>query len=199
MMQHPERQLFAQTVAEDVAFGPRNLGLRGRALDERVALALELVGLSHKAEASPFELSGGQQRMCAIAGVLAMQPEVLVLDEPTAGLDPRGRRKLRRLLDEVHARGVTVVQVTHSMEDAARCERVVMLDRSHVLASGTPREVFRGANEGRLREAGLGLPRALEWARTLESRGVADLGEPLVLDELADRLAALLPTGGGEA
>ena len=199
VMQHPERQLFAQTVAEDVAFGPRNLGLRGRALDERVALALELVGLSHKAEASPFELSGGQQRMCAIAGVLAMQPEVLVLDEPTAGLDPRGRRKLRRLLDEVHARGVTVVQVTHSMEDAARCERVVVLDRSHVLASGTPREVFRGANEARLREAGLGLPRALEWARTLESRGVTDLGEPLVLDELADRLVALLPTGGGEA
>ncbi len=199
VMQHPERQLFAQTVAEDVAFGPRNLGLRGRALDERVTLALELVGLSHKAAASPFELSGGQQRMCAIAGVLAMQPEVLVLDEPTAGLDPRGRRKLRRLLDEIHGSGVTVVQVTHSMEDAARCEQVVVLDRSHVLASGTPREVFRSTNEARLREAGLGLPRALEWARALGSRGVAGLGEPLVLDELADRLAARLPSGGGEA
>lgn len=165
VMQHPERQLFAQTVAEDVAFGPRNQGLSAAEVERRVAHALDLVGLADRRDASPFELSGGQQRLAAIAGVLAMEPELLVLDEPTAGLDPRGRARLRALMADLAAHGVTLLQVTHSMEDAARADHVVVLDQSHVLAAGTPAEVFCPANEPQLTAVGLGLPRPLAYAR----------------------------------
>ena len=165
VMQHPERQLFAQTVAEDVAFGPRNQGLSAAEVERRVAHALDLVGLADRRDASPFELSGGQQRLAAIAGVLAMEPELLVLDEPTAGLDPRGRARLRALMADLAAHGVTLLQVTHSMEDAARADHVVVLDQSHVLATGTPAEVFCPANEPQLTAVGLGLPRPLAYAR----------------------------------
>ncbi len=195
VMQHPERQLFAQTVAQDVAYGPRNMGLSSPDVDRRVARALELVGLSDLKEASPFDLSGGQQRLCAIAGILAMRPQTLVLDEPTAGLDPRGREDLRAILGALSARGVTIVQVTHSMDDAARCDHVIVLDNAHVLAQGAPRDVFAVANEQRLRACGLGLPRPLSWARDLAEAGLAlDLAPhaaPLTTDALADALAAL--------
>lgn len=164
VMQHPERQLFAQTVAEDVAFGPRNQGLSAAEVERRVAHALDLVGLADRRDASPFELSGGQQRLAAIAGVLAMEPELLVLDEPTAGLDPRGRARLRALMADLAAHGVTLLQVTHSMEDAARADHVVVLDQSHVLAAGTPAKVFCPANEPQLTAVGLGLPRPLAYA-----------------------------------
>ena len=119
VMQRPERQLFAQTVAEDVAFGPTNLGLSTCDVASAVNAALELVGLSHKADASPFELSGGQQRLCALAGVIAMHPKVLVLDEPTSGLDPYYCSKLRKIINAVFEDGCTVIELTHSMEDAA--------------------------------------------------------------------------------
>lgn len=180
VMQHPERQLFAETVAKDVAFGPRNMGLPADEIERRVAHALGLVGLSHKRDASPFELSGGQQRLAAIAGVLAMEPQLLVLDEPTAGLDPRGRARLRGLLADLAARGVTLLQVTHSMEDAARADHVIVLDQSRVLASGTPKEVFSPANEEQLAACGLGLPKPLAYAR---AHGLD--AEPLTLEELA--------------
>ena len=185
VMQHPERQLFAATVAQDVAFGPRNLGLPAAEVERRVAHALELVGLSDRRNASPFELSGGQQRLAAIAGILAMEPQLLVLDEPTAGLDPHGRRLLRRLLADLAAHGVTLVQVTHSMEDAARADHVIVLDQSHVLAEGAPAEVFQPANEAQLTACGLGLPRPLSYAR---EHGVA--GDPLTLEALVAALAA---------
>lgn len=195
VMQHPERQLFAQTVAQDVAYGPRNMGLSSPDVDRRVARALELVGLSDLREASPFDLSGGQQRLCAIAGILAMHPQTLVLDEPTAGLDPRGREELRAILGALSARGVTIVQVTHSMDDAARCDHVIVLDNARVLAQGAPQDVFAVANEQRLRACGLGLPRPLSWARDLAEAGLAlDLAPhaaPLTTDALADALAAL--------
>lgn len=195
VMQHPERQLFAQTVAQDVAYGPRNMGLSSPDVDRRVARALELVGLSDLEEASPFDLSGGQQRLCAIAGILAMRPQTLVLDEPTAGLDPRGREELRAILDALSARGVTIVQVTHSMDDAARCDHVIVLDNAHVLAQGAPQDVFTIANAQALRTCGLGLPRPLSWARDLAGAGLAlDLAPhaaPLTTDALADALAAL--------
>lgn len=185
VMQHPERQLFAQTVAEDVAFGPRNQGLSTTEVERRVAHALELVGLAGRRDASPFELSGGQQRLAAIAGVLAMEPELLVLDEPTAGLDPRGRARLRALMADLAAHGVTLLQVTHSMEDAARADHVVVLDQSHVLAAGTPAEVFCPANEPQLTAVGLGLPRPLAYARehALDAR-------PLTLEALVAALRA---------
>ena len=185
VMQHPERQLFAQTVAEDVAFGPRNQGLSAAEVERRVAHALDLVGLTDRRDASPFELSGGQQRLAAIAGVLAMEPELLVLDEPTAGLDPRGRARLRALMTDLAAHGVTLLQVTHSMEDAARADHVVLLDQSHVLAAGTPAEVFCPANEPQLTAVGLGLPRPLAYAceHALDAR-------PLTLEALVAVLRA---------
>ena len=185
VMQHPERQLFAQTVAEDVAFGPRNQGLSVAEVEGRVAHALDLVGLADRRDASPFELSGGQQRLAAIAGVLAMEPELLVLDEPTAGLDPRGRARLRALMADLAAHGVTLLQVTHSMEDAARADHVVVLDQSHVLAAGTPAEVFCPANEPQLTAVGLGLPRPLAYAceHALDAR-------PLTLEALVAALRA---------
>ena len=185
VMQHPERQLFAQTVAEDVAFGPRNQGLSAAEVKRRVAHALDLVGLADRRDASPFELSGGQQRLAAIAGVLAMEPELLVLDEPTAGLDPRGRARLRALMADLAAHGVTLLQVTHSMEDAARADHVVVLDQSHVLAAGTPAEVFCPANEPQLTAVGLGLPRPLAYAceHALDAR-------PLTLEALVAALRA---------
>ena len=185
VMQHPERQLFAQTVAEDVAFGPRNQGLSAAEVERRVAHALDLVGLTDRRDASPFELSGGQQRLAAIAGVLAMEPELLVLDEPTAGLDPRGRARLRALMADLAAHGVTLLQVTHSMEDAARADHVVVLDQSHVLATGTPAEVFCPANEPQLTAVGLGLPRPLAYAceHAFDAR-------PLTLEALVAALRA---------
>ncbi len=191
VMQHPERQLFAQTVAEDVAFGPRNQGLSAAEVERRVAHALDLVGLTDRRDASPFELSGGQQRLAAIAGVLAMEPELLVLDEPTAGLDPRGRARLRALMADLAAHGVTLLQVTHSMEDAARADHVVVLDQSHVLAAGTPAEVFCPANEPQLTAVGLGLPRPLAYAceHALDAR-------PLTLEAL---VAVLRAQGAEEA
>ena len=195
VMQHPERQLFAETVEKDVAFGPRNLHLPNEEVERRVGRALEIVGLADRREASPFKLSGGQRRLCALAGVLAMQPEVLLLDEPTAGLDPRGRAMLRDVLARLRERGITLVQVTHSMEDAARANRVVVLDHSRLMATGTPAEVFSREGAGRLAAAGLGLPRSLRVARELERHGTGPLGDPLTTDEL---VASLGPLASGE-
>ena len=199
VMQHPERQLFAQTVESDVAFGPRNMGLPADEVARRVDHALGLVGLAAKKGLSPFELSGGQKRLAAIAGVLAMQPKLLVLDEPTAGLDPRGRAGLRRLLAELRAHGVTIVQVTHSMEDAARADRVVVLDESRVIADGAPAEVFSPENAARLHACGLGIPRPLAYARALEKKGAPALGDPLTIEELASALGPLADAGGADA
>ena len=184
VMQHPERQLFAETVEKDVAFGPQNLKLPAAEVERRVSRALETVGLADRRKDSPFTLSGGQRRLCALAGILAMGPRILVLDEPTAGLDPRGRAMLRRVLARLSEQGITLVQVTHSMEDAARSDRVVALDQSRLVAIGTPREVFSRDNERRLREGGLGIPRSLRVARELEDHGWPPLGDPLTTDEL---------------
>ena len=190
VMQHPERQLFAETVEKDVAFGPRNLKLPAAEVERRVSRAIETVGLTARRNDSPFTLSGGQRRLCALAGILAMEPRILVLDEPTAGLDPRGRAMLRRVLARLSERGITLVQVTHSMEDAVRSERVVALDQSRLVAIGTPREVFSRDNERRLREGGLGIPRSLRVARELEDRGWPPLGDPLTTDELVAAIRA---------
>lgn len=190
VMQHPERQLFAETVAEDVAFGPKNLHLPEDEVTRRCRRALKLVGLLGLEEASPFELSGGQQRMCAIAGILAMQPNILILDEPTAGLDPRRRGDLSRILRVLQRSGVTIVQVTHSREIAVRADEVIVLDQSRVMTHGTPREVFSYRNETLLHESGLGLPTSLDWARRLRAAGVACAKAPLTLEELAQSIAA---------
>ncbi|WP_251159240.1 energy-coupling factor ABC transporter ATP-binding protein [Caniella muris] len=190
VMQRPERQLFAATVAEDAAFGPRNLGATDAEAAEAAEAALGFLGIRHLAGRSPFELSGGQQRLAAIAGVLAMDPANLVLDEPMAALDPEGRAIVRDAVARLASRRGAVLLVTHDMDDAASlAASVAVLDRGRVALSGTPEEVFSRAGE--LRRLGLGLPSALEAAHLLRERRGVDVGEPLTLDALADALAAL--------
>lgn len=179
VFQYPEHQLFAATVSQDVAFGPRNLGLPENEIEARVDEALFAVGLDPAAvrDASPFELSGGQQRRVAFAGVLAMKPEVLVMDEPAAGLDPRGREELLGLVSSLHEGGMTVVMVSHSMNDLAkRCDRIVVLSEGRVLREGAPAAVFAHAEE--LRSVGLDVPAAQAFAMRLRARGF-DLPRPL--------------------
>ena len=188
VMQRPERQLFAQTVAEDVAFGPSNLSLSACDITIAVNDALKLVGLSHKADASPFELSGGQQRLCALAGVIAMQPKVLVLDEPTSGLDPHYCSELRKIINAVLEDGCTVIELTHSMEDAAETDQIVVLHEGDLVFSGTPYQTFTHFSEAEFQELGLGIPHALTWAQRLSRTTGINLGEPLTLSELVDAL-----------
>ena len=198
-MQQPERQLFAQTVAEDVAFGPTNLGLSACDVTSAVNTALELVGLSHKADASPFELSGGQQRLCALAGVIAMQPKVLVLDEPTSGLDPYYCSELRKIINAVLEDGCTVIELTHSMEDAAETDQIIVLHEGDLVFSGTPYQTFTHFSEAEFQELGLGIPHALAWAQRLSRATGIDLGEPLTLSELVDVLVDAVTTAPGAA
>lgn len=189
VMQRPERQLFAETVYEDVSYGPRNLGLAPEEVERRTRYAIKLVGLRGREDASPFHLSGGQQRLCAIAGILAMEPTVLVLDEPSAGLDPKGRAQLNHLISDVHRSGTTIVLVTHSMDTAALADQVVVLSDGQVLLQGRPGDVFANTNERLLHDAGLGIPHALAWARRMEQQGMPPLGDPLTLEQLADGIA----------
>lgn len=188
VMQRPERQLFAESVFKDVAFGPENLGLSPQDVNARVVHALELAGLQNKADVSPFELSGGQQRLCAVAGVLAMQPRILVLDEPTAGLDPHARAKLRALLDQVKSSGATLIEITHSMDDAALADRLIVLSQGSIVGNDTPLKVFTTLGEKYLRQIGLSLPKALIWADALAEATGTNLGRPLTLDELTGAL-----------
>jgi len=199
VMQRPERQLFAQTVAEDVAFGPTNLGLSACDVASAVNAALELVGLSHKADASPFELSGGQQRLCALAGVIAMHPKVLVLDEPTSGLDPYYCSELRKIINSVLEDGCTVIELTHSMEDAAETDQIIVLHEGDLVFSGSPRQTFTHFSEAEFQELGLGIPHALAWAQRLSRATGINLGEPLTLSDLVDALVAALSTNSGDA
>ena len=194
VFKYPERQLFAETVAQDVAFGPRNLGLPQDEVVRRVATSLARVGLDLAAigDKSPFELSGGQQRRVAFAGVLAMEPEVLVLDEPMAGLDPAARRDFLALIDRLHREGLTVVMVSHSMDDLANCcDRIVVMNEGAVFADGTPAQVFAHANE--LKSIGLGVPAAQRMALSLVQAGVPLRCDKLyTVESLADELAGML-------
>lgn len=194
VFQYPERQLFAETVAQDVAFGPRNLGLPQDEVARRVASSLARVGLDLAAigDKSPFELSGGQQRRVAFAGVLAMEPEVLVLDEPMAGLDPAARRDFLELIGRLHDEGLTVVMVSHSMDDLANCcDRIVVMNEGAVFAEGTPTQVFARADE--LKSIGLGVPAAQRMALALAQTGVPLRCDRLyTVEALADELAGLL-------
>ena len=193
VFQYPEYQLFEETVAKDIAFGPKNQGLSKEEIDQRVRYAMDCVHLDYDkySERSPFELSGGQMRRVAIAGVLAMKPSVLILDEPTAGLDPRGRDRILAMLEELHAREkTTVVMVSHSMDDMARlATRLIVMAEGKILAAGTPREIF--AREEMMVSAGLGVPEAARLCRALRAGGVdlpADLFRPEELKEHILRL-----------
>lgn len=194
VFQYPERQLFAETVTQDVAFGPHNLGLSQAEVVRRVESSLARVGLDLAAigDKNPFELSGGQQRRVAFAGVLAMEPEVLVLDEPMAGLDPAARGDFLGLIDRLHREGLTVVMVSHSMDDLANCcDRIVVMNEGAVFAEGTPAQVFARANE--LKSIGLGVPAAQRMALALAQAGVPLRCDKLyTVEALADELAGLL-------
>lgn len=200
VFQYPEHQLFEETVRKDVGFGPRNLGLGPDEVEERVREAVAMVGLPEDVlERSPFELSGGQVRRVAIAGVLAMRPKVLILDEPTAGLDPRGREEILGQVRLLHRDfGLTVVLVSHSMEDVARlAQRLVVLHRGRVALEGTPREVFAHADE--LTRLGLGVPQVTSLLQTLRQRGLPLRGDVLTVEEARDELARWLKTRQGGA
>lgn len=194
VFQYPERQLFAETVAQDVAFGPHNLGLSQAEVARRVESSLARVGLdlATVGDKSPFELSGGQQRRVAFAGVLAMEPEVLVLDEPMAGLDPAARSDFLELIDRLHRDGLTVVMVSHSMDDLANCcDRIVVMNEGAVFAEGTPAQVFAHADE--LKSIGLGVPAAQRMALALTEAGVPlRRGGLYTVESLADELVDLL-------
>ena len=196
----PEKQLCASTVDDDVAFGPRNMGLGAEEVDRRVREGLALVGLSFDelSERSPFDLSGGQQRRVAFAGVLAMEPEVLVLDEPVAGLDPLSREEFLGLIRELHAGGRTIVMVSHSMEDlAALCDRILVLSEGRLFRLGTPAEVF--ADAAALKAVGLGAPASEAFAASLREAGFT-LGRDLYDERtLAADIAAQLRGGDGDA
>ena len=200
VFQYPENQLFANTVYDDVAFGPRNMGLNAEEVDRRVREGLALVGLSFDelSERSPFDLSGGQQRRVAFAGVLAMEPEVLVLDEPVAGLDPLSREEFLGLIRELHAGGRTIVMVSHSMEDlAVLSDRILVLSEGRVFRLGTPAEVF--ADAAALKAVGLGAPAPEAFAASLREAGFT-LGRDLYDERtLAADIAAQLRGGDGDA
>lgn len=174
VFQYPEYQLFEETIAKDIAFGPANMGLGQSEIDERVKEAMAFVGLAPElAGQSPFALSGGQKRRVAIAGVIAMRPEVLILDEPTAGLDPAGRDEIFAEIRQYHDQtGATILFVTHSMEDAARmADRMLVMNHAEIMLLGTPREVFSHAKE--IIAAGLDIPEITKVILELNRRGIA--------------------------
>ena len=173
VFQYPEHQLFEDTVRADISFGPKNMGLSESEIERRVIESAEIVGLKKSdLDRSPFELSGGQKRRAALAGVLAMEPEVLVLDEPMAGLDPEGRRAIMQYVKDYHKKhNTTVIFVTHSMEDAAQnAQRLIVMDRGRVFMQGTPNEVFERADE--LRVSGLDTPQVTDLFSELRRRGI---------------------------
>lgn len=194
VFQYPEYQLFEETAAKDVAFGPKNLGLSEEEIDERVREAIELVGLDYEEikDRSPFELSGGQKRRVAIAGVVAMRPEVLILDEPTAGLDPKAHRDVLSMVEEVHRRtGNITILVSHNMADIARlCDKVVVIDSGKLVTAGTPYEVFSKKEE--LRNVGLELPPVTQFTETLREKGIDIEDTILDTDKAAQQIAAYL-------
>ncbi len=185
VFQYPEYQLFEETVVKDIAFGPKNLGLSHEEVDKRVREALKLVGLDYDElkERSPFELSGGQKRRIAIAGVIAMKPEVLILDEPTAGLDPRARDEILEQIKNIHKKHKsTIILVSHSMEDIARlANKIIVMDKGKVALIGTPREIFTEADI--LEKIGLGLPQITDLVRRLRERGFDIRNDILTVEE----------------
>lgn len=195
VFQNPDNQIVSSVVEEDVAFAPENLGVPYEQLVKRVAEALETVGMSEYATHSTSLLSGGQKQRIAIAGILAMQPKVLVLDEPTAMLDPKGRRSIMEVLHRLVESGITVILITHHMDEAVEADRVVVVDDGRILLDGTPHEVF--AREDVLRGAGLTVPQSVALMHALRETGIHVPEAVLTVDECVAVLERLL--GGVDA
>ena len=194
VFQYPEHQLFGETVYEDVAFGPKNAGVPEAAMEDRVREGLAMVDLDLDVlrDRSPFELSGGQKRRVAIAGVLAMKPSILILDEPTAGLDPRGRDEILGQVENLYKQwDLTVVLVSHSMEDIARlAQRLIVMEKGRIAMDGPPEEVFAEAD--RLRSMGLGVPQVTTLVQRLEAKGLLHRRNIFTLDEAEREISKAL-------
>lgn len=190
VFQYPEYQLFEETVFKDVAFGPKNIGLADEELEDRVREAIELVGLDYEQikDKSPFDLSGGQKRRVAIAGVIAMKPKVLILDEPTAGLDPKAHRDVLDMIIRVHEHEDNItIMVSHNMEDiASMCDKVIVMDRAHAVMEGTPEEVF--ARRAELKQMGLAAPPVTDLIDMLNDRGFKLDGNILTRDKAVEEI-----------
>lgn len=191
VQQNPDNQLVASVVEEDVAFGPENIGIPPAEIRERVDAALQAVGMYEYREQAPHKLSGGQKQRIAIAGILAMEPACIVLDEPTAMLDPRGRQEVLETVWKLNReKGITVVLITHYMEEAAQADRVVVMDRGKVLLDGTPREVFSQVDL--LQEHALDVPQATELLALLRREGCEMRDDVLTVEECVRELEGLL-------
>lgn len=193
VFQYPEYQLFADTVEKDVAFGPKNMGLQKDEIENRVRKALDVVGLEYEkfASRSPFDLSGGEKRRVAIAGVIAMQPKILVLDEPVAGLDPAGREEILGLVKKLQKEvSPTIILVSHNMDDiAVLADRIIALQDGKIVMDGTPKEVF--SDREKVRQVGLDVPYATTLADRFIARGINLPRDIISLDELADELGKI--------
>lgn len=197
VFQYPEHQLFEESIYKDIAFGPKNLGLKEEEVNLRVQKAMELVDLDFHIlkDRSPFELSGGQKRRVAIAGVLAMKPKVLILDEPTAGLDPRGRDEILGRLEKLYQEGITIILVSHSMEDIARLvNRIVVMHRGKIAMEGKTREVFNQAEE--LARLNLGIPQITSFMREYKKRGNQVEDSVLTVEEAKNEIINYLRRRG---
>ncbi len=194
VFQYPEYQLFEETVAKDVAFGPVNLGLSEAEIDECVKEAIEMVGLDYEnvKNVSPFELSGGQKRRAAIAGVIAMKPEVLILDEPTAGLNPKAHADILNMVETIHRKSKNIIfLVSHNMNDIARMsDKVLVMNHGRLVMDGTPAEVF--SREEELKSMGLALPDSMEIMMRLKKAGMDINTDCLTMDEAAEEIAKVL-------
>ena len=194
VFQNPDNQLVATVVEEDVAFGPENLGVPPKEIRARVDAALATVGMTEYARHEPHRLSGGQKQRVAIAGVLAMQPSCMILDESTAMLDPRGRREVIDTVEKLHREaGMTLLTITHYMNEAARADRVIVLDDGKILMDGTPREVF--AAPEMLRQAGLDVPQCTSLVQSLRAAGISLAGDPVTVEECAALILSALKGG----
>ena len=195
VFQYPEYQLFEETVEKDIAFGPGNLGLDEEEISKRVRKSMEAVGLDYETykDKSPFDLSGGQKRRVAIAGVIAMNPEVLILDEPTAGLDPGGRDEIFNLIKKLHRdNNITIILSSHSMDDMAKlAQTIIVMNHGKIEFMGTPREVFT-SHAARLREIGLDVPQVLELATKLRNKGFDIRPDVLTVEEIKDEILKVM-------
>ena len=195
VFQNPDNQMVAAIVEDDVAFAPENLGVEPKEIRSRVDECLEIVGMTKYAKSSPAKLSGGQKQRVAIASVLAMNPEILILDEPTAMLDPSGRKEVMRTVKRLNKeQGITVVLITHYMDEAAEADRVVVIDNGEIVTDGTPKEVFSEVEK--IKSLGLDVPQVTLLAHELSALGVEIPRDTLTVDEAFDALISLL---GGEA
>lgn len=195
VFQYPEYQLFEETVEKDIAFGPGNLGLDEAEISKRVKNSMEAVGLDYETykDKSPFDLSGGQKRRVAIAGVIAMNPEVLILDEPTAGLDPGGRDEIFNLIKKLHRdNNITIILSSHSMDDMAKlAQTIIVMNHGKIEFMGTPREVFT-SHADKLREIGLDVPQVLELATKLRNKGFDIRPDVLTVEEIKDEILKVM-------